>query len=514
MSANLREDTRACKTPPPRRAGEAPSSLLGPLVPQAPPRELAEVGAADLPPATLKYLRALLRGRDRAAEEHRGDHGWWVGDLAADARSAGISYSTARAALRRLRDLGFVRVIRCVIRRWRPQHGVEVNALERSWYWVPGELRRVRSGVAPFLHAALIKAHRSGGEPVRPQPPGDPSSGADEALRAILQDPTWDPPRVRRFLNGRAGFGIKSYPSNLGSQREREDSLFSSRRESAGSPVFPAYPAKPGQRSERDPSGPPSHGSASDLDDQLAADLRGHDGPPLALQRDRARLPPRDFTPRPGVSLPMPAKRIPDRVRLHDHDSPEERARLLVCAYRKAVREVYDQDYRGFLALDKVGSDLLDKLIKAADATLDAGVAPDAWAAWRLRYCRDKKRMTKPLPLLAVFAPKFVARAAGWFRKEVAVERPFNRPEDFTPEMLAPVYRARESDNIMRGVWRWLGCAEWYAKMREEEISLGFDHPWAGATVSSDPGIRPRLSPALQRRAREARDAQIVKDHL
>jgi len=194
--------------------------------------------------------------------------------------------------------------------------------------------------------------------------------------------------------------------------------------------------------------------------------------------------------PRPqrrGPPPKLPPLCRPDKLKLaYDEigkdDSDPQRVRQVFDGYAEAVEAVYGQRVFAWWRHSKKRIEDVkgyDRLLKAAEALVEKGIAPAAWAHWRLSYAKAHGAARKPWFVTQVFAAGTILKRSGWFRKEY--DGPQGVQYKWTQEHLEQLFRHQEA------ILRWenkrrnplIGFPKWYAAMRRQETEKGFKDPLA-----------------------------------
>jgi hypothetical protein len=157
---------------------------------------------------------------------------------------------------------------------------------------------------------------------------------------------------------------------------------------------------------------------------------------------------------------------------------PEQKALAVIDGFRRAVREVYGQEWWHYSKGDVRKSRGYAALVACGSQMADHSVPAEHWAIWRLRWLKERSRFSKsPPPIGIVMSAKAVSERAGWFRKDYELPVPTLQPDLIITEQHL---RNREAAQRWRGVAgeaALLCTPAWYAEKRRAEIAGGFTEP-------------------------------------
>lgn len=165
--------------------------------------------------------------------------------------------------------------------------------------------------------------------------------------------------------------------------------------------------------------------------------------------------------------------------------TPAYYAGQLVSAYRQAVQSIYGQQsncYRFKGITEK--SKHFGFLLAAAQVMVEEEIAPATWALWwmrKLKTGKDDENVSafaeRPPPMRVIFAQSTLRKHHGWFHHDA-------EDSSATAKVgrvhLEQMYRHREATNIWRGMTprqARLSTESWYDEMREEECKMGHEDP-------------------------------------
>ena len=171
----------------------------------------------------------------------------------------------------------------------------------------------------------------------------------------------------------------------------------------------------------------------------------------------------------------LPEREFVGHAKLDEDLSERQQVTAMVQAFNDAHLEVFGKHGHAFR---RAGSILRSKvyplLRKAAASLIEKGIAPQAWAEWRMTYYA-KSGKTCP-PMQVIFASKMILSKSGWFRKDY--DRPDQYKLVFTRLNFEQLYRSREAHRYNRGCKNpLLALPRWYVEMRQNEIEKGVYSP-------------------------------------
>jgi len=480
--------------------------------------ELVELTAEQmrlLPPSAWKLLRVLLRDRDRAGRDpanFESTDDYFLSLLRSAAERAGIGYSTAQRALAILRRAGIIMTERNVVERMLVEHvdqfspfmptedgelkrlpeGAErlqgevtrieyVNALERNWYSVLGAWRVVKGVDHVSVPRAAWELFEQAGD----------GRKASEHVPMNMIVP-WKSElqeldsRVEAAKKALRIENMQRRTVGLPPVDEVSNNLLSSKNHSLNPKGF--------RESAQQVLTGLTKAEGVDIDKLFQATITTKQRKGLTWRTETVALGGMGYDPHKTARLAAAAPYawsqptdIPRRTQTKiewckAHVTPEERARVLVEGYRRAVWKIYGQ--RWFLFPKK--SDLRKskhwhKLNAAADMCMEHSVAPEHWAIWRLRWFSESVSGFKNAapPIWLVMNPKTIAERAGWYRKDYELPRPMIVLEDLHT-VREQRCRNEEALHIAAGYensHRMMWAPTWYRELREIEIAQGYEQP-------------------------------------
>ncbi len=175
------------------------------------------------------------------------------------------------------------------------------------------------------------------------------------------------------------------------------------------------------------------------------------------------------------ISQPSTTGMLPALVK--PDDLPAKKIRMMVDAYQRGVREVFEERAYVHLPEDPTMSRLASRLVDAAEVMAEFDIPPAAWAVWALRLAREGcARQGKPLKaphILAIMSPTYIKKRRGWFRKTSA--HTYGQKVNVEPYHLEQLYRRKEATrrNLGRGDASLWGLPEKYVAKRMNEIAQG-----------------------------------------
>lgn len=415
-----------------------------------------------LRPAALALWRTLIRCRDRG---DIGEHEWFPAKLRDLARWSRTAYSTTKAALGELRSAGLVATSRCTSSRWIRCRDTDklttVNANEENLYLVAGSLS-TRAGIDRIMFPSRAwRAFVSTRTRVAPW---------RRDLPTVEWRREWTAEALGTVRPNEPGFSRKT--KRLG--RVPSTSVYN---------CISVEEKKETSKKAAD-AADLSHAAllidlaAADDDDEALSPLKPV-GSKFTVLGGGPRLTP--LGPRSETPFIMPDKHDPQPslVEWISVDQvPELKARLIVDSYRRAVKEVYGQEWWHFSKGDLTKSKFYSRLLTCAEQMIEHGVAPMHWAIWRLKWFVKGPRFNrKPPPIWVVMCGKTVSKRAGWFRKEYVLPSPV-----FVPDPIIAEQNLRNKEAARR--WRgftgegvFMVFPQWYVDMREKEIKGGITDP-------------------------------------
>jgi len=432
--------------------------------------EATQEDLALLPPAARALWCVLVRRRDRVATEAE----WFIADLRQLARYAGLAYSTAKAALLRLRRAGLVATSRCQVNRWfRNAHGVLTTGManEHNLYLVPGSYAR-RSGVVTIKFPRRAWLEYVGQARLQVRADTIRAKITVRPWRVPIEVVEWQPDwsrsdgpsrsasYLRAFRKNPAGFKAKFKPSDYLSINSTSESHSPTENEKASRTFF------------------------SDQSRETSASHRVQEtGDDLELMRKLLSGPRRPLVPLPGKASWAPVDPIPQAVQtvtwISPEASPELKARAVLEGYRSAVNKVYGVRWHGWLRGDIKKARAYKGFVKCGEAMADHSVPPDHWALWRLEWFKaHTPRFAKqPPPIHVVMSAKRVSERAGWFRKEYVLPMPTHDLDPVRHEQRLRNYEAsRRHEGFPEG-GVWMALPRWYYEKRQVEIAEGLTDP-------------------------------------
>lgn len=394
-----------------------------------------------LRPSSLKVWRALVRCRDRQGPADA----WFCASLAELSRWARCSYGQTKKALAQLKTAGLVAAKRERATKWVSKRQQIEHADDQNIYLVFGKLTS-RSGVDRIeFPAEQWRSFVENGHAIAPRLP----------VQNML-------PNGRDFVCLAEELGTRGEPASIYSL------LVSTETETSEKAADAALPLD--DRSLIDLV-------AADDDDEILPDIGpalrcfGGEAPkptPLGPRSATPYLPPDEFPRAPVIVEYIQAEQV-----------AELKARQVVDGYRKAVAEVYGQQWWHFSKGDLKKSKSYAKLLKCGEAMAEHSVPPMHWAIWRLRWFRaNKKFADRPPPVWIVMSAKTVSERAGWFRKEyelpVAVVQsdPVIAEQHMRNREAARRWRGLKGDDVFM-----FAFPEWYVEKRRGEIAGGCEDP-------------------------------------
>jgi hypothetical protein len=158
---------------------------------------------------------------------------------------------------------------------------------------------------------------------------------------------------------------------------------------------------------------------------------------------------------------------------------PEQKAIAVIDGFRRAVREVYGQNWWQYAKGDLKRAKGYASLVACGEQLSDHSVPAEHWAIWRLRWLKDHsdRFSLKPPPIGVVMSAKAVSEKAGWFRKDYEIPVPIIQHDPIIAEQHL---RNREAVQRWRGVngeAALILMPVWYADKRRTEIAQGFVEP-------------------------------------
>ena len=415
-------------------------------------------------------LRVLV-----AARERHGDKGpWFKCRLAELARRAHLKYSTAKWAISRLRAAGLLACDRHTVERdvydQRPDARghfsiKRVTALVENWYAVRGRITRAGVELPADTWRVFVDRARStaGIAAARGLPAARPEVAWWESFAKIDWRRDDRDPREKAWL-------CRRIVSSLYLSLQNKNELTKVSRNFQNSLV-----------EARSMEGDPREAIARMIEHGF-----GLNGPRLRT----------DYLDPAGPEFrnPDPVRKVAPQVLWIPAGIPDEnKARLVLEGFRRAVEKVYGQQWWHYWKGDLRRAKHFDKLLACAVQLHEHSVPAEHWAIWRLTWFRDKCSAfaTKPPPVWMVMSAKTVSERAGWFRKDYDLPRgTVQRDEAILEQMM----RNREAS------WIWKGMHDahlrvfppWYAEKRSREIARGLTKPhdvWPRAAHMDDKAI-------------------------
>lgn len=180
------------------------------------------------------------------------------------------------------------------------------------------------------------------------------------------------------------------------------------------------------------------------------------------------------------IDKPSTTRQMP--LLLNPEDSVEVRVRCLVQAYNQATREVFGVMGRAFLPATPQRSKMFPRLKDAAEVCVEHAIPPRAWAVWCMEQAKAAQvregKPEKPPIIQMVFAPNYITKRRGWFRKTSGHTSAAVLNVDRTH--LEQLHRKQEAGKLARGFTpegALLMLPAWYADIRKQELAQGINDP-------------------------------------
>ncbi len=432
LARNVERDNRWAwldGTPDPETCGESLHALTN--------REIRMLGKS-----TVKLYKHLERMRGWEAQ-------WFKTELKTVALSIGMSYATAKRALKKLRDVGAVQT-QFSHTFWRLMADGSTSGMIRSTSWRIWGSWETRKGITKIL-LPREKFINWVGENASKSSHGGRRNGAGRKNQVE--------PLGSKDPNVSRGLSDQVEPSFLITNINITNNITNVMQPSCVAPQGMFL-----RLAEDDEIGNPNI-------DTLAGGPRLQPRQNLLKIPERSRLP-RTVNPAMEIQGDMPAK---------------QQVQLIVAAYRSAVYKVHGVESKSFIYGDITKSKHFPRLKKIA-ATLDKfAVPPGPWAEWyllKLQEWASKDRGgpsrwgSKTPPWTVVFSMKAIEKRSGWFSKEF--DRPIGWTAQPTKAHLEQELRIREIQRLNRGFSgenALTGLPDWYASLRRSEIKAGYTDP-------------------------------------